>query len=194
MTWKSELGAVSTCEITRAVSPCTECEHLQGGRPSQHPYKHGLLSVSPLLIPSSALYTVQCQPCSLSLFSSPFLPFPLDSLYQPRTRLRRSENAAPATFNHWLMSQQRKNALPLLSEGLQFLPEVTSRFPKPVLPKVPNALQIPETFAISAPTGASISLTGAVTFAFKEWAGPLFTLKGTSVTCELVFPKAGFNP
>jgi len=39
-----------------------------------------------------------------------------------------------------------------------------------------------ETFAISAPEGASISLTGAVTFAFQEWAGPLFTLKGTSVT------------
>jgi len=39
-----------------------------------------------------------------------------------------------------------------------------------------------ETFALSVPDGAQISLTGTVTFAFKEWAGPLFTLKGNSVT------------
>ncbi|CAE6449432.1 unnamed protein product [Rhizoctonia solani] len=47
-----------------------------------------------------------------------------------------------------------------------------------------NSFTVPagETFSISAPTGATINLLGDVTFAYEEWAGPLFELSGTSVT------------
>ncbi|KAJ6526726.1 glycoside hydrolase family 28 protein [Mycena capillaripes] len=39
-----------------------------------------------------------------------------------------------------------------------------------------------ETFALAPPDGASVSLTGAITFAFKEWAGPLMTITGNDIT------------
>ena len=39
-----------------------------------------------------------------------------------------------------------------------------------------------ETFSMSVPDGAQISLTGQVDFGVAHWAGPLFTLKGNNVT------------
>ncbi|KAJ7708077.1 glycoside hydrolase [Mycena rosella] len=39
-----------------------------------------------------------------------------------------------------------------------------------------------ETFALAPPDGASVSLAGAITFAFKEWAGPLMTITGNDIT------------
>ncbi|KAJ7912349.1 pectin lyase fold/virulence factor [Mycena leptocephala] len=39
-----------------------------------------------------------------------------------------------------------------------------------------------ETFALAPPDGASVSLTGAITFAFQEWAGPLMTITGNDIT------------
>jgi len=38
------------------------------------------------------------------------------------------------------------------------------------------------TFALAPPDGAVISLTGQITFAFKNWAGPLMTISGNSIT------------
>ncbi|KAF7314144.1 Glycoside hydrolase family 31 protein [Mycena chlorophos] len=40
-----------------------------------------------------------------------------------------------------------------------------------------------ETFALNPPDGASVSLTGAITYAFEEWDGPLFKLTGNDITC-----------
>ncbi|KAJ7495617.1 pectin lyase fold/virulence factor [Mycena latifolia] len=39
-----------------------------------------------------------------------------------------------------------------------------------------------QTFALAPPDGASVSLTGAITFAFQEWAGPLMTISGNDIT------------
>jgi galacturan 1,4-alpha-galacturonidase len=39
-----------------------------------------------------------------------------------------------------------------------------------------------ETFALSPPDGAVVSLTGQITFAFKNWAGPLMTISGNDIT------------
>ncbi|KAJ7222127.1 glycoside hydrolase [Mycena pura] len=39
-----------------------------------------------------------------------------------------------------------------------------------------------QTFALAPPDGASVSLTGAVTFGFQEWAGPLMTITGNDIT------------
>ncbi|KAJ6578962.1 endo-polygalacturonase PG1 [Mycena sp. CBHHK59/15] len=39
-----------------------------------------------------------------------------------------------------------------------------------------------QTFALAPPDGASVSLTGAITFAFEEWAGPLMTITGNDIT------------
>ncbi|KAJ6480427.1 glycosyl hydrolases family 28-domain-containing protein [Mycena sanguinolenta] len=38
------------------------------------------------------------------------------------------------------------------------------------------------TFALAPPDGASVSLTGAITFGFQEWAGPLMTVTGNDIT------------
>ncbi|KAF7330750.1 hypothetical protein MVEN_02413700 [Mycena venus] len=39
-----------------------------------------------------------------------------------------------------------------------------------------------ETFALAPPDGAVVSMTGQITFAFKNWAGPLMTVTGNSIT------------
>ncbi|KAJ7617332.1 glycoside hydrolase [Roridomyces roridus] len=38
------------------------------------------------------------------------------------------------------------------------------------------------TFALSPPDGASVSLTGALTFGVQNWAGPLMTITGNDIT------------
>ncbi|KAJ6498926.1 glycoside hydrolase [Mycena sanguinolenta] len=38
------------------------------------------------------------------------------------------------------------------------------------------------TFALAPPDGAVVSMTGQITFAFKNWAGPLMTVTGNSIT------------
>jgi len=46
-----------------------------------------------------------------------------------------------------------------------------------------NAFTVPagETFTLSAPAGAEITMAGTVTFGVANWAGPLFKLSGTSI-------------
>ncbi|KAJ7673946.1 glycoside hydrolase [Mycena polygramma] len=39
-----------------------------------------------------------------------------------------------------------------------------------------------ETFALTPPDGADVSLTGTITFGFQEWAGPLMTITGNDIT------------
>ncbi|KAJ7064073.1 glycoside hydrolase [Mycena amicta] len=39
-----------------------------------------------------------------------------------------------------------------------------------------------QTFTLSPPDGASVSLTGALTFGFANWAGPLMVVTGNSIT------------
>ncbi|KAF7354985.1 Glycoside hydrolase family 31 protein [Mycena sanguinolenta] len=39
-----------------------------------------------------------------------------------------------------------------------------------------------ETFALAPPDGAVVSMTGQITFAFQEWAGPLMKITGNSIT------------
>jgi len=41
-----------------------------------------------------------------------------------------------------------------------------------------------ETFALAPPDGASVSLTGQITFAVKNWAGPLMTITGNDITFD----------
>ncbi|KIK61120.1 glycoside hydrolase family 28 protein [Collybiopsis luxurians FD-317 M1] len=41
-----------------------------------------------------------------------------------------------------------------------------------------------ETFALSPPDGAQISLTGEITFGFKAWAGPLMQISGNDITFD----------
>ncbi|KAJ6516264.1 glycoside hydrolase [Mycena sanguinolenta] len=38
------------------------------------------------------------------------------------------------------------------------------------------------TFALAPPDGAVVSMTGQITFAFQEWAGPLMKISGNSIT------------
>ncbi|KAJ7064074.1 glycoside hydrolase [Mycena amicta] len=39
-----------------------------------------------------------------------------------------------------------------------------------------------QTFTLSPPDGASVSLTGALTFGFQNWAGPLMVITGNDIT------------
>ncbi|KAJ6627460.1 glycoside hydrolase [Mycena sp. CBHHK59/15] len=39
-----------------------------------------------------------------------------------------------------------------------------------------------QTFALAPPDGAVVSLTGQITFAFQNWAGPLMTITGNDIT------------
>ncbi|KAJ7835095.1 glycoside hydrolase [Mycena olivaceomarginata] len=39
-----------------------------------------------------------------------------------------------------------------------------------------------QTFTLSPPDGASVSLTGAITFGFANWAGPLMVVTGNNIT------------
>ncbi|KAJ7577413.1 glycoside hydrolase [Mycena floridula] len=41
-----------------------------------------------------------------------------------------------------------------------------------------------QTFALAPPDGASITLTGQITFAVQNWAGPLMTITGNSITFD----------
>ncbi|KAG8773117.1 hypothetical protein FRC12_002708 [Ceratobasidium sp. 428] len=47
-----------------------------------------------------------------------------------------------------------------------------------------NAFTVPagQTFQLDAPTGATVTMLGDVTFGHAEWAGPLFQLTGNSIT------------
>ncbi|KAF8310829.1 endo-polygalacturonase PG1 [Clavulina sp. PMI_390] len=40
------------------------------------------------------------------------------------------------------------------------------------------------TLTISAPTGATITMQGSITFPYYQWAGPLMVVKGTSITFD----------